>query len=270
CRTSFPRPMCLRISSCRMGACGSRPAVSPALREICLRRSRSSSMQRRERRWRTCSIRSTKESRGRRSPAGTSWPPKIVPSIPICNASWRNAWERPHSRPTAAMSPCCPNRVSSLTGSARPRPQFRRASPAPLKASHEVERAQSGHRRPSFKYASLRCFNALSLTSGEAMRRREFIAFLGGAAGWPLIARAQQTERTRLIGVLMANAESDLAAQSEITVLRDALTKLGWTEGVNLRIELRWGGGDSDKIRRLAKELVDLRPDVILSVRPLL
>ena len=75
------------------------------------------------------------------------------------------------------------------------------------------------------------------------MQRREFIAFLG-AAGWPLIARAQQTERTRLIGVLMANAESDLAAQSEITVLRDALTKLGWTEGVNLRIELRWGGGD--------------------------
>jgi putative ABC transport system substrate-binding protein len=102
------------------------------------------------------------------------------------------------------------------------------------------------------------------------MRRREFIAFLGGAAGWPLIARAQQTERTRLIGVLMANAESDLAAQSEITVLRDALTKLGWTEGVNLRIELRWGGGDADKIRRLAKELVDLRPDVILSVRQLL
>lgn len=96
------------------------------------------------------------------------------------------------------------------------------------------------------------------------MRRREFIAFLGGAAGWPLIARAQQTERTRLIGVLMSNAESDLAAQSEITVLRDALAKLGWTEGVNLRIELRWGGGDADKIRRLAKELVDLRPDAIL------
>jgi len=95
------------------------------------------------------------------------------------------------------------------------------------------------------------------------MQRREFIAFLG-AAGWPLIARAQQTERTRLIGVLMANAESDLAAQSEMTVLRDALTKLGWTEGVNLRIELRWGGGDADKIRRLAKELVDLRPDAIL------
>src|SRR5215471_6310518 len=55
-----------------------------------------------------------------------------------------------------------------------------------------------------------------------------------------------------------------ISLQSEITVMRDALTKLGWTEGVNLRIELRWGGGDADKIRKLAKELVDLRPDAIL------
>jgi len=96
------------------------------------------------------------------------------------------------------------------------------------------------------------------------MRRREFISLIVGAAAWPITARAQQTERMRLIGVLMAYAENDLAVQSEVTVFRAALTKFGWTEGVNLRIELRWGGGDADRMKRFAKELVDLRPDVIL------
>jgi putative tryptophan/tyrosine transport system substrate-binding protein len=96
------------------------------------------------------------------------------------------------------------------------------------------------------------------------MRRREFIRLIGGAAVWPITARAQQTERMRLVGVLMAHAESDPAVQAEVTVFRGALTKLGWTEGVNLRIELRWGGGDADRIRRFAKELVSLRPDAIL------
>ena len=96
------------------------------------------------------------------------------------------------------------------------------------------------------------------------MQRRKFITLLGGAAAaWPLTARAQQTERMRSIGVLIPYAESDPAVQSEVTVFRAALTKLGWTEGVNLRIEFRWGGGDADRIRRFAKELVDLRPDVI-------
>jgi len=94
------------------------------------------------------------------------------------------------------------------------------------------------------------------------MRRREFITFLGGAVvGWPLAARAQQG--TRRIGVLMGFAESDPTAQAWIAAFRDALAKLGWTEGSNLRIELRWGAADPDKIRTLAKELVDLRPDVI-------
>ena len=67
-----------------------------------------------------------------------------------------------------------------------------------------------------------------------------------------------------MIGVLIPYAESDPAVQSEVTVFRAALTKLGWTEGVNLRIEFRWGGGDADRMKRFAKELVDLRPDVIL------
>jgi putative ABC transport system substrate-binding protein len=96
------------------------------------------------------------------------------------------------------------------------------------------------------------------------MRRREFITLVGGgAATWPLVAHAQQPDRTRLIGLLMGLAESDPSAQSGLAAFRAALAKLGWTEGSNLRIELRWGAGDQDKIRRLAKELVDLRPDVI-------
>jgi putative tryptophan/tyrosine transport system substrate-binding protein len=99
------------------------------------------------------------------------------------------------------------------------------------------------------------------------MRRREFITLLGSAtAAWPLAARAQQSERMRLIGVLTAFAESDPAGQSEVVVYRDALKKLGWTEGNNLRIELRWGAGDADRIETFAKELVDLRPVAIFGV----
>jgi putative ABC transport system substrate-binding protein len=95
------------------------------------------------------------------------------------------------------------------------------------------------------------------------MRRREFITLLGGAAAtWPLGAHAQRQDRARLIGVLMGFA--DLTAQSYVTAFRGALTKLGWAEGSNLRIEVRWGAGDADKIRSLAKELVDLRPDMIV------
>jgi putative tryptophan/tyrosine transport system substrate-binding protein len=97
------------------------------------------------------------------------------------------------------------------------------------------------------------------------MRRREFITLIGGAAAaWPLAARAQQPDRMRLIGVLMGFAESDPTAQSMVVAFRGALPKLGWTEGSNVRIELRWGGYDADRIKTLAKELVDLRPDAIL------
>ena len=96
------------------------------------------------------------------------------------------------------------------------------------------------------------------------MRRREFISVIGGAAVWPLAARAQQPDRMRLIGVLMGYAESDRAAQSWLAAFRGALTKLGWTEGSNLRIELRWSANDPARMRTLAKELVDLRPNAIL------
>jgi putative tryptophan/tyrosine transport system substrate-binding protein len=97
------------------------------------------------------------------------------------------------------------------------------------------------------------------------MRRRQFISLVGGAAvSWPFTARAQQPDRMRVIGVLMGFGESDPSAQSLVAAFRAALGKLGWTEGSNLRIELRWGAADPNKIGTLAKELVDLRPDVLL------
>jgi putative ABC transport system substrate-binding protein len=98
------------------------------------------------------------------------------------------------------------------------------------------------------------------------MRRRELIALLGGAVLRPFAAHGQQPERARLIGVLMAYAESDAVAQAAVAAFRDGLTKLGWREGNNLRIELRWGAGDAEKFKAFAKELVGLRPDAILSM----
>ena len=99
------------------------------------------------------------------------------------------------------------------------------------------------------------------------MRRREFVTLLGGAAAstaWPLSIRAQQPEQIRRIGVLVGYAENDLSVQSYLAAFRGALAKLGWTDGSNLRIELRWGAADPDRIKTFAKELVDLRPDAIL------
>jgi putative ABC transport system substrate-binding protein len=97
------------------------------------------------------------------------------------------------------------------------------------------------------------------------MRRREFITLVGSAAGaWSLAAaRAQQFDgRVRRIGVLMGFAESVPAAQSWLAAFQDALAKLGWKEGSNFQIEVRWGG-DANEIKASAKELVDLRPDAI-------
>ncbi len=97
------------------------------------------------------------------------------------------------------------------------------------------------------------------------MRRREFITLLGGAATWPLAARAQQGERMRRIGVLMAYAESVPEAQAWVATFREGLQKLGWTEGRNIRIDIRWATGDRETIQRFAKELVALQPDLIVS-----
>ena len=98
------------------------------------------------------------------------------------------------------------------------------------------------------------------------MRRREFITLLGGAAAaWPLAARAQQGERMRRIGVLMAYAESDPDARAWYAAFRDELQKLGWAEGRNTRIDIRWAAVDAEAMERFAKELVALQPDLILS-----
>ena len=98
------------------------------------------------------------------------------------------------------------------------------------------------------------------------MRRRDFIkVVIWMAAAWPFTARSQQRDRVRLLGVLMGYADSDAAAQSLVAGFRDALAKLGWMEGINLRIELRWGAADTDKMRSLAKELIELRPDAIVA-----
>jgi putative ABC transport system substrate-binding protein len=96
------------------------------------------------------------------------------------------------------------------------------------------------------------------------MRRRDFITLLGGAtAAWPLDVGAQSGERVRRIGVLMGFAEEDATAQAWVAAFRAALAQRGWSEGNNFRIEVRWGAADPDRIKTLAKELVDLRPDAI-------
>src|SRR5262245_64339761 len=98
------------------------------------------------------------------------------------------------------------------------------------------------------------------------MRRREFITLVGGtAATWPLAARAQQPERVRRIGVLMAYAENDREYQSHLAAFREELQKLGWTEGRNVQIDYRWAALDPELMRRFARELIALQPDVILS-----
>jgi putative tryptophan/tyrosine transport system substrate-binding protein len=99
------------------------------------------------------------------------------------------------------------------------------------------------------------------------MRRRDFITLFGGATAghaWLLEASAQQAGGARLVGVLMDYAASDQTAQSLVTAFRDTLAKLGWQEGSNLRIEVRWSGGSAIKVRTFAKELIDLRPNAIL------
>ena len=97
------------------------------------------------------------------------------------------------------------------------------------------------------------------------MKRREFIAALGGAAAWPMVARAQQPERTRRIGVLMNRTADDPETSSFVGAFAQGLAELGWTIGRNVRIEYRWGANDADLDRRYAPDLVALAPDVILA-----
>ena len=97
------------------------------------------------------------------------------------------------------------------------------------------------------------------------IRRREFIAGLGGAAAsWPLAVRAQQGGRVRRICVLMPRDESDPVTKTYVSAFTQVLADLGWTDGRNVRMDFRWYGDDINRIRALAQELVGLQPDVIL------
>ena len=97
------------------------------------------------------------------------------------------------------------------------------------------------------------------------MRRREFITFVGGAAIWPLAARAQQSTGTRRIGVLMNFGPGAPEGQARVAAFMQGLQKLGWNEGDNVRIDVRWPGDDSERFRKYSEELVGLNPDVILA-----
>jgi putative ABC transport system substrate-binding protein len=96
------------------------------------------------------------------------------------------------------------------------------------------------------------------------MKRREFITLVGGAAAWPLAARAQQSQRVRRIGVLSNLAADDPEALARDAAFLQALQQLGWTDGRNVKIDYRWSGGNADDTRKHVTELVALAPDVIL------
>jgi putative ABC transport system substrate-binding protein len=97
------------------------------------------------------------------------------------------------------------------------------------------------------------------------MKRREFFGLVGGAATWPLAARAQQSERMRRIGVLMNRTATDPEGQARVAAFQQALQQLGWSDDRNIRIDIRWGEDNIDRERKFAAELVALAPDVILA-----
>ena len=98
------------------------------------------------------------------------------------------------------------------------------------------------------------------------MRRREFITLIGCATvAWPFVALAQKPDRTRRIGVLMSLGENDPEGKAQLSGFTQGLADLGWPEGPNLRIDVRWGGGDVNNIRTFAKELVAMQPDLIVA-----
>jgi hypothetical protein len=100
------------------------------------------------------------------------------------------------------------------------------------------------------------------------VKRREVIALFGVAAAWPLAALAQQSEKMRRIGVLSSLAETDVEAQAWDAAFRKRLVELGWIDGRNIRIDYRWGAGSVDRLRLFARELVQLNPDALVTIRP--
>jgi putative tryptophan/tyrosine transport system substrate-binding protein len=99
----------------------------------------------------------------------------------------------------------------------------------------------------------------------SGMRRREFITYLGGAAAWPAVAMGEQSDRLRRVGVLMGFGENDSEGILWLSSFIRAFRELGWTDGRNVRLEIRWGASDLNRQRMYARELVRLQPDVILA-----
>jgi ABC-type uncharacterized transport system substrate-binding protein len=97
------------------------------------------------------------------------------------------------------------------------------------------------------------------------MQRRQFIRLLGGAAVWPLAAHAQQPEPMRRIGILMNRSEDSAEGQARVAALRQSLQQLGWSEGRNVRIDVRWGEDKIDLERKYAAELIALSPDIVFA-----
>jgi len=97
------------------------------------------------------------------------------------------------------------------------------------------------------------------------VKRREFLGLVGGAAAWPTVARAQQGERVRRIGVLTATTSDDAEGQARLAAFQQGLQRLGWTDGHNIRIDIHWAGATAAELRKHAAELVALAPDVIFS-----
>jgi putative ABC transport system substrate-binding protein len=95
--------------------------------------------------------------------------------------------------------------------------------------------------------------------------RRALIAALGSAAAWSLVARAQQAERLRRVGVLMPVSSDDQQYQARFAAFLEGLQQLGWADRRNVHIDIRWGGGDADLLRKYAEELVALGPDVLMA-----
>ena len=97
------------------------------------------------------------------------------------------------------------------------------------------------------------------------MRRRQFITLLGGAAAWPLAARAQQPKGIRRIGALMGGAANDSVVKERIASIEKPLQELGWVVGRDVEIHYRWGAGDTDLTRAYAKELIGMQPDILIA-----
>jgi putative ABC transport system substrate-binding protein len=123
-------------------------------------------------------------------------------------------------------------------------------------------------REPQDRHGARPCHTPIDTAArgrGDRMiRRREFITVIGGAAFWALAVRAQQGDRVRRIGVLSLYDENEPVMKRRLSAFTQALANLGWTDGRNVRMDLRWGGADINRIRALAKELVGLQPDIIL------